>query len=170
MRSRRGWTTWPLSWRTVQLWQVPARTLLAAGDIGLIPWVPLTQYDESPEAIVRECRERIDRAAPPNEHETLLAVTQFLARLRYNDPRLFNILGGRKAMIESPVLQEIIAEGRVQGRRESLVAVLTTRFGAIGDELESDLKSIEDEARLNELIKLSASCRSLKSFRKHLTP
>ena len=73
-------------------------------------------------------------------------------------------------MIESPILQEIIAEGRVQGRRESLVAFLTTRFGAIGDELESDLKSIEDETRLNELIKLSASCRSLKSFRRNLSP
>jgi hypothetical protein len=89
MRSRHGWTTWPLSWRTVRLWTLPAETLLAAGDVGLIPWVPLTQFDGSPEPILRECRERIDQSAPADEHENLLAVTQFLARLRYNDPRLF---------------------------------------------------------------------------------
>ena len=64
MRSRLGWTTWPLSWRTVQLWTLPAETLLAAGDVGLIPWVPLTQFDGPPEPILRECRERIDQSAP----------------------------------------------------------------------------------------------------------
>jgi hypothetical protein len=174
MRSRQGWTTWPLSWRTVRLWQLPAQALLAAEDVGLIPWVPLTQFDESPEAIVRECRERIDRDAPPNEHENLLAVTQFLARLRYNDPRLFKILGGRKAMIESPLLQEILAEERLLARREAvlkaLVTILTSRFGSEAAELKADLKAIEDEDRLNELIKMSATCRSLKSFRKHLAP
>jgi hypothetical protein len=165
MRSRQGWTTWPLSWRTVELWNLPAEILLAAGDVGLIPWVPLTQFEGPPEAIVRKCRERIDEGAPPNERENLLAVTQFLARLRYNDPGLFNLLGGRRAMIESPLLQEILAEVR----REDIIAFLTSRFGSAAGELEADLKTIEDEARLNELIKLSASCRSLKSFRKELS-
>jgi hypothetical protein len=93
MRSRHGWTTWPLSWRTVRCWTVPAESLLAAGDVGLIPWVPLTQFEGPPETILRKCRERIDHDAPPNEHENLLAVTQFLAHLRYNDPRLLELLG-----------------------------------------------------------------------------
>ena len=34
-------------------------------------------------------------------------MAQVLAGLRYNDPRLFQLLGGREAMIESPVLQEL---------------------------------------------------------------
>ena len=34
----------------------------------------------------------------------LLAVSRSTAVLRYNDPKLFQLLGGRKAMIESPVL------------------------------------------------------------------
>jgi hypothetical protein len=170
MHSRQRWTTWPLSWRTVELWKLPAETLLAAGDVGLIPWVPLTQFEGPPEAIVRKCRERIDEGAPPNEHENLLAVTQFLARLRYNDPGLFNLLGGRRAMIESPLLQEILAEERLQATREAILTVLTSRFGIAAREVEADLKSIEDGDRLNELIRLSASCRSLKSFRKRLSP
>ena len=51
------------------------------------------------------------------EKENLLAVTQFLARLRYNDEALFEILGGRKAMIESPLLQELKKEWTEEGKR-----------------------------------------------------
>ena len=94
----------------LELWTIPAADMLAAGDVGLIPWVPLAQFDGPPEPIFQECRTRIDRDAPPDEHENLLAVTQILAGMRYNDPRLFQILGGREAMIESPVLQEFLAE------------------------------------------------------------
>jgi hypothetical protein len=164
LRSRRGWSTWQLSWRTVRLWTVPAETLFSAGDVGLIPWVPLTHFEEQPEIVLRKCRERIDHDARPNEHENLLAVTQFLAQLRYNDPRLLELLGGRKAMIESPLIQEFITEAR----REDLVTFLTSRFGAQAEELESDLKSIEDANRLTELIKGAGSCRSLRAFRKLL--
>ena len=47
----------------------------------------------SPEPIIRQCRARIDQVTSPDEHVNLLAVTQFLARLRYNDPKLFRNLG-----------------------------------------------------------------------------
>jgi len=126
----------------------------------------LAQFDGSPEPIVRQCRARIDRDAPPNEHENLLAVTQFLARLRYNDPKAFQILGGRKAMIESPLVEELKAEWT----REKVIDVLVARFGAKAEALETQLNAIADEARLRELIKHAATCRNLSSFRKQLAP
>jgi hypothetical protein len=165
MRSRRGWTNWPLSWKVVKLWELNGAELLAAGEIGLVPWVPLTLFDDPPESIVRQCRDRIDRDASPNEHENLLAVTQLLARLRYNNETLFQILGGPKAMIESPLLQELKAEWE----RENIAKVLEARFGVAGQVLGSDLNVI-DEDRLDDLLKLAATCRSLASFRKKLAP
>ena len=72
-------------------------------------------------------------------------------------------------MIESPLLQEILAEERLQTQREDIIAFLTSRFGSEARELEADLKAIEDTERLNELIKLAATCRGLKSFRKQLS-
>jgi hypothetical protein len=107
--SPRGCTQLHVRWKVVELWTISAADMLAASDVGQVPWVPLAQFDGPPEPIFQECRTRIDRDAPPDEHENLLAVTQILAGLRYNDPRLFQLLGGREAMIESAVLQEFLA-------------------------------------------------------------
>ena len=92
LNSPRSLTNWQVSWKAVELWNVPAEVLLEAGDVGLIPWVPLANFDGPPEPIFRTCRDRIDREAPVDERENLLAVTQLLARLRYNDSRLFGII------------------------------------------------------------------------------
>jgi len=171
-RSPQGLTNWRLSWRIAKLWEVPARELLAADDIGLIPWVPLTKFKGPPEPIIRQCRARIDQVTSPDEHVNLLAVTQVLAGLRYNDPKLFELLGGRKAMIESPLFQELKAEWTQETARETtiriLMSILVTRFGPKAEALETEIKAIGDEARLEELAKHAATCRTLGSFRKQL--
>ena len=105
-----GWTAWAARWKVVRLWDIAAADLLGQHNVGLIPWVPLTHFEGTPEALFTLCRERIDSDAPPDEHENLLVATQILASLRYNDPRLFSILGGKRAMIESPVLKEFLNE------------------------------------------------------------
>jgi predicted transposase YdaD len=95
-----------------------------------------------------------------------------------NDEALFEILGGRKAMIESPLLQELkkewTEEGKREGRREgeieSLRTVLIRRFGAQAEALETEITAIANDARLKDLIEHAATCRSLAAFRKKLTP
>jgi len=148
--------------------------LLATGDVGLIPWVPLARFDGRPEPNIRQCRARIDQDAPPDERENLLAVTQVLAGLRYNDPKLFRILGGRQAMIESPVLQELIVERARETARETaqkdLTTVLVARFGSKAQALETELKAIGEDERLSGLVAHAATCRTLSSFRKKLAP
>jgi hypothetical protein len=157
-----GWTQLHLSWKVVEMWTIPAAELLAANDVGLIPWVMLAKIDGPPEPIFRECRARIDRDARGGDHENLLAVSQFLARLNYNDPRLFQILGGRKAMIESPVLKEL----RREERCSTMIDVLVERFGRRARSLLPRLESIKDDRKLKELTKQSVSCPDLESFEK----
>jgi hypothetical protein len=172
MMSPGGMTHLSVRWKVVQLWSIPAETLLDAHDVGLIPWVPLTHFDGPPEPIFQQCRARIDKEAPPEERENLLAVTQVLAGLRYNEVGLFQLLGGRNAMIESPVLQELKAEWTREAAREAklrtLVDVLVARFGPQAEEIATQLETIADDARLKELIKLAALCSDLPSFRKEL--
>jgi hypothetical protein len=168
LQSRRRYTELRASWRVVKLCEVSAQDLLAAGDIGSVPWVPLCRFDGPPEQIIRHCRARIDRDAPPQEHENLLAVTQVLARLRYNDSSLFQVLGGPKAMIESPSVEQLKAEWTRETMVKDVTDVLVARFGPKAEALKGELKSNEDETRLEELINRAATCRSLGSFRKQL--
>ncbi len=82
-------------WRVVELWTLPAEPVLAAADPGMMPWVPLMHADEPPQIVLQRCREVIDRHAPDEEHESLITVTQVFTRLRYKDPNLLSILGGK---------------------------------------------------------------------------
>lgn len=58
----------------MELWTIPAELLLQAGDVGLIPWVPLTCLGGPVETIFRQCRDRIHAESSSGEHENLLAV------------------------------------------------------------------------------------------------
>jgi hypothetical protein len=153
-------------WKVIELWTIPAAEMFAAGDVGLIPWVPLAQFDGPPEPVFQECRIRIDRDAPPDEHENLLAVTQILAGMRYNNSRLLEILWGREAMIESPVLKEFLQEER----RLAILDVLIARFGPEAQALQPALDTIADGRKLKELTILSGTCPDVEAFREKLTP
>ena len=170
LRSPRGWTRWQASWRVVELWTVPAEELLAADDVGVIPWVPLSRFSGPPAPILRRCRARIDREAPAEERANLLAVTQVLTRLRYNDRRLLTILGGETAMIESPLLREFEAKTEQKTMRKAILRGIEARFGPIPPEVTAALQAVEDGAKLDELFDLALGCPDLDSFRARLMP
>ena len=147
-------------WRVVELWTVPAEPVLATADPGMMPWVPLMQSAEPPETVLRRCREVIDRLAPPEEHDRLITVTQVFTRLRYKDLNLLSILGAKPAMIESPLIRELVGEGR----QKSILMFLQTRFGPVPPEVEAEVKSILDETVLDAATQLSAACSNVAQF------
>ena len=143
--------------------------------------MPLAHFDGPLDPILMECRERIERDAPPNERENLRVVTHFFAGLKYNDPRLFQKLGGQKAMFKtgSPLLREIVEEetrkarreGRRKGVRETaelaILTALTARFGASDNALKGEFEGIGND-RLKDFFGLAATCPDLASFREQL--
>jgi hypothetical protein len=169
MASRRGWTRLVCTWRVVELWTLPAESLLAMGDVGLVPWVPLAQSDKPADVLLRACRERIDRQAAPDEHANLLTVAQVLARLRYNDPGILSIFGGKHAMIESPLIQELMQELLAEQRHKDIVNILTDRFGPVPDDIVTALHPHQELERLSELVRLAAHCPDLETFRRRLS-
>ena len=68
-------------------------------------------------------------------------------------------------MIESPVIQELIADCR----GEDVVQILVARFGAEAKELEGRLKAV-DEDRLDCIITLSAIHASLCALFQTIPP
>lgn len=162
--SRLGRTRMRGEWTVVNLWQVPAEDLLASNDVGVIPWVPLTHFTQGPANVLRRCRERIDEAATPEERGNLLAVTQIMAGLRYNDPGLLAILGGKLAMIESPVLMELLQERERATRQADILSALKRRFGTVPDDLATRVRSIQDDNRLQALHDTAIDCPDLDAF------
>jgi hypothetical protein len=163
-QSRLGWSQTLTSWRVVELWNVPAADLLAANDVGLILWLPLTQFDGPPENLLRQCRERIDQQALRDERGNLLAVTQVMAELRFHNIDLVNLIGGQPMFLESPLVKEVLAKQT----QENLLEFLTARFGEVPKEVETKIKKIKQLARLKRFIVQAAVCPDLEAFRTHL--
>jgi hypothetical protein len=146
----------------------------------VLSWVPLAQSDRPAEVVLRECRAAIDRLAPPRERDNFLVVTQLLGRLRYKRHTLETIFGGWKAMIESPMLQDIAddiraeiadkvrAEEQADTRRKDILRVLTVRFTTVAPEIATALQRVDDTARLDELIDWAVRCPDLDAFRQRL--
>jgi hypothetical protein len=175
--SEEGTTQIRVQWKVVEVWKIPAEELLTAGDVGLIPLVPLARFDGPVEPILQECRERIDRIPSETECENLRVVTHFFAGLEYNDPRLFEKLGGNNAMFKtgSPILREIVEEETRKAAREAkrqmaetaITSVLTARFGPEAEALRTRLKAIGD-TRFEEFFGLAGTCPDLASFREQI--
>lgn len=167
-RSELGWTTLHCSWKVVELWQVPAEELLVAADVGILPWVPLARFEGSPRDILQRCRDRIDREASYQERGNLLAVSQVLTKLRFPDPQLLALFGGRKIMIDSPLIRELVAENTQQTLHEAILRFLGGRFGAVSDALAARIKSVRRKKELDDLILFAAQCRDLGTFETRL--
>jgi len=151
-------------WKAVELWTLQADDFLAAGDVGVVPWVPLMRFDGPPEALLERCAEKIEREAHTKDRADLLAVSQVLTELRFPNPELLNLLGGQREMIESPLLQKLVA-----GRSHDLIrAVLKARFGAVPRDVARLLQAVLDEKTLTALNVLAAQCPDLETFREAL--
>ena len=161
-----------LQWRVVELWNLDAEELLATNDPGLMPWVSLTKFDGPPEPVLKRCRRIIDERARAEERANLLAVSQVLAKLRFDDDLLLKVFGGKQAMIESPLIKELTdeaeAKGRAEGRQEDILDILEGRFGAVPEDLAEAVRALDDEKRLREAITVAVQCQDLEAFRVHL--
>jgi hypothetical protein len=68
-------------------------------------------------------------------------------------------------MIESPLIQEFVAAKL----HNLIVETLTERFGSVPPEVATALRAVQDESRLNELLKCAAfRCPDLEAFRARL--
>jgi hypothetical protein len=165
--SELGWTVETLRWKVVELWTLSAEELLAAPNVGVAIWACLARYDGPPEVLLRRCRDRIERDGG-TQKENLLAVAQVFARLNFDRPEWLEILGGRKAMIESPLIKEIVEESEQRATARAIVKFLTARFGAPSEALQAGLAQIKDAAKLDQLLNHAALCSGLEAFEERL--
>jgi hypothetical protein len=162
--SELGLSRLAVEWKLVEVWTLPAKKFLAEGDVGATPWVTLMQFDGPPEELLQRCADKIEREAHPKDRADLLAVAQVLTGLRFPNPELLALLGGKKAMIESPILQKMIAE-TIQ---DLILVALKDRFSTVPLDVTRRLREILDEKKLRRLHRVAIKCPDLEAFREAL--
>jgi len=161
VRSKLGLSRLEAEWKPVELWTLPATEFLEQGDVGVTPWVPLMEFMGPPETLLERCAEKIEREAHPKDRADLLVVSQVMATLRFSDPELLRLFGGQRTMIESPLIQKVIAESIHQ----DILALLKDRFDTVPRNVTKSLREVLDEKKLRQLILLAAKCPDLEAFR-----
>jgi hypothetical protein len=164
VQSQLGLSRLSAEWKPVELWTLSAEEFLRGGDVGVVPWVPLMQFDGPPEALLERCAEKIEREAHPKDRADLLAVSQVMTGLRFPDPELWTLFGGQRTMFESPLLQKMMAE-RIH---DLILDVLKARFGTVPRDVARHLRDVIDEKRLRHLNLLANQCSDLAAFREAL--
>jgi hypothetical protein len=162
-----GWSTETLRWKVVELWTLSAEELLAAPDVAVSLWATLAKYDGAPEVLLQRCRDRIDRDGG-EQRPNLLAVAQVFAQMHFNKPQWLDILGGDKAMVESPLIQNIVQESKRTGQVELIVGTLQDKFGPVGPTIEAGLALMKEPASLRRLNVHAVTCTSLQAFEERL--
>jgi hypothetical protein len=139
--------------------------------------------------------EIIDQRAKPKEVGNILAVSQFLAGLRYNEQWLFDFFGGKEVMIESPYLNEIVreqvdkrmahveknidrrvaeelskkvAEELPKRMRRAIERALKSRFGDLPADIAALTEKVTDDDELDSLNAWAGTCHDLDAFRQKL--
>jgi len=146
--------------------------LLDLNELGVIPYIPMSQFDEPPDVMLEWCRQRIEEGAPPEQKNNLLAITWIMASAVYKDEAVLAHLLRRDAVIDSPVLQELFAEMSVKveqkaikkANKKVIVEVLEARFGSVPSELRSRIDAVEEEPALHGLLRQAALCLDLPAF------
>ena len=175
-----GNTRLRMNWTVIELWSIPAQSLLDMDDVGVVPLIPLSDVGDSLQPILHRCRKIIDERAPANEHENLIVATAILAGLRYTEADVFPLFGDRKMIFESPLLKEAAEElreearkeGRQEGRQEGLqaaiVRLLKKHFPEIPERIRTRVTELHDESRLEELLDKASDCTDLAEFEAEL--
>jgi hypothetical protein len=71
-------------------------------------------------------------------------------------------------MIESPLIQEIVAQAERAGRVKSIVEGLKARFDAVPADIKAGLEQVRGEEKLTRLLRHAATCRTPRAFAKRL--
>ena len=152
-------TTFTLSstrheFEVIRLWEQPTELFLQSP--GLLPFAVLSQNADKA-AVLRAAAAKIDQIGVPRVQKNVAASTAILAGLVLKQETVQQILRS-ETMRESVIYQDILAEGRTEGRvaegRALISRLLNRRVGALPMDLQARLEglSLEQLENLGEAL------------------
>jgi hypothetical protein len=170
--SARGKPTQQVWFEEVCLWKVKPASWWEATP-GLMALYPLCRHGRPWRGAVSYAAGVIqEQVTNPMARGDLLTTLGIFGKLAYPGLDVFQLIG-REAMRESKFYQEIIEEGRLEGRLEEKRAdigeVLEARFGTeAAEEFRDVIGNVTELPRLSKLLRLASRCDRLVDFRRAL--
>jgi predicted transposase/invertase (TIGR01784 family) len=143
-------------YRVIRLWEQNPDLFL--NDPALLPLAPLTATNQ-PQTLLQQVAEKIDELETKQKAE-ILTYTKIVAGLKYNKDLIQRLFQGGM-MRESVIYQDILREGREEGREEGLrrertlvLRQLTRKLGELPQEMSDRINnlSIEQIENLGEAL------------------
>jgi predicted transposase YdaD len=172
-------------YRVIRVWELDPRTVYRLTYPGLVPLAPLMKTADPVKTMVES--EEIIRAWNPElvsdqrKANLRLALAVYSGMVIEDLNMVSELLKVDREWLEQSVLvQEWLRQGREQGieqgiekglilaRREDLLSVLNSRFGAVDASLEAAVLRIEDPQRLRDLVARAVVVQSLEEFAREL--
>ena len=172
--------------RVIPVWELDGAEVVAQQWIGLYPLLPLMQWEgKSDEAVLRESQELVlTRIAERERRADAYVALRVLSGIRYPLPLIDRILRRKEIMLESPVYQEILKEGKAMGLeegkamgleegkamglvsrlREDVLEALEVRFGMVPYQMEEHVRRIRGQKTLEGLHRKAILVESLEVF------
>ncbi|MEZ4527404.1 MAG: hypothetical protein R2941_15905 [Desulfobacterales bacterium] len=162
------------SHRLVKIYEADARKIISEGPVCLLPFVPLMKHGKE---LVSQADSLIYRSGKPRkETADMLTSMAILSGLISAELPAELIARRRDIMIESAAYDIIKNEGRAEGRADgkaegiqlgiregilrSAITLLEVKFGANILELYREIKKIQDNGRLEEIIMTVKAAKS----------
>ena len=157
-------------YRVLKVWEIDPKMIIDRNLYGLFPILPLTNHGKTNDnRCLKACFDLVENADIKDEvlKADMSVCTGVLAGLRY-PKELVKSLMKVEIMQESVIYQDILSEGiekgKKEGMEESIISVLSARFGNISANMTDMIHHIRNKSRLNELLKSAATSRSLSEF------
>lgn len=129
-------------YNVVRLWEQDPEPLLQ--DTALLPMAVLCAAENS-EQLLGRVAEEVGKIEVPEQRQVISNCTQLLAGLRFSKDLIRQLFSGG-IMRESVIYQEILEEGREEGKREEALAytmrLLRRWLGTVEPELEAQIREL----------------------------
>jgi predicted transposase YdaD len=141
-------------YRVVRVWELPVKTVLAAG-ISVLPLAPISAVGASElPSVIEQMKQRLEAQTDKTTVAELWTATKMLLGLRYEAPFVESLLRGVRAMKESTTYQAIMEEGRVEEIREDIRDLGERKFNApMPPQVQTVVVGILDRAQLKQLLR-----------------
>lgn len=161
-------------YRVLKVWEMDPKKIIDKHLYGLFPIIPLTKHETTDDKeCLTTCFDLVRNADIEDDvlKADISVCTGILAGLKY-PKELVKSLMKVEIMQESVIYQDILSEGMKKGKKEgmedSIISVLSTRFGNVSANLADMIHHIKNRSRLNKLLKLAVTSRTLSEFEKKM--